>query len=44
MARNWELEGWPDFAWQPDLLRVRDQVFIENAPCVIWKKMTARKL
>jgi Fic family protein len=31
MAWNWELVGWPKFEWNPELLRVREQAFIENA-------------
>lgn len=30
-AWNWELEGWPHFDWQPERLRIREKVFIENA-------------
>jgi len=35
MGWNWELEGWPDFKWQPDLLRTREQTYIENAAIAV---------
>lgn len=31
MAWNWEMSGWPNFDWQPERLRAREQAFIENA-------------
>ena len=31
MAWNWEREEWPEFEWNPDLLRSREQAFIEIA-------------
>lgn len=35
MTWNWELEGWPKFEWNPELLRVREQAFIENAAIAV---------
>jgi len=35
MTWNWELEGWPKFDWNPELLRVREQAFIENAAIAV---------
>lgn len=35
MAWNWELETWPEFKWQPERLRTREQAFIENAAIVV---------
>lgn len=35
MAWNWELEGWPEFKWQPERLRVKEQAFIENAAIAV---------
>jgi Fic family protein len=35
MAWNWELERWPNFEWQPDLLRFREQAFVENAAIAV---------
>lgn len=35
MAWNWELARWPKFAWNPELLRVREQAFIENAAIAV---------
>ena len=31
MAWNWELEGWPEFEWNPERLRSKEQAFVENA-------------
>lgn len=35
MAWNWQLPGWPDFEWQPDLLGAREDAFRENAGIMI---------
>lgn len=35
MAWNWELEGWPDFGWNPELLRARELAFMENAAIAV---------
>ncbi|MDZ7927848.1 MAG: Fic family protein [Agrobacterium sp.] len=35
MAWNWECEGWPSFDWQPELLRGREQAFMENAAVAV---------
>lgn len=35
MAWNWQLEGWPQFAWQPPRLRLREQAFTENAAVAV---------
>ncbi|RKE79438.1 Fic family protein [Rhizobium sp. AG855] len=35
MAWNWELEGWPAFAWRPERLKAREQAFIENAAIAV---------
>jgi Fic family protein len=31
VAWNWELEGWPEFEWNPERLRSKEQAFVENA-------------
>lgn len=35
MAWNWELAGWPKFEWDPELLRAREQAFVENAAITV---------
>ncbi|MEO1987664.1 MAG: Fic family protein [Martelella sp.] len=35
MAWNWELEAWPDFEWNPEHLRAREQAFMENAAIAV---------
>lgn len=35
MAWNWELAGWPKFEWNPELLRAREQAFMENAAIAV---------
>lgn len=35
MAWNWELEGWPDFRWNPDALRAKERIFVENAAIAV---------
>jgi hypothetical protein len=47
MAWNLELEGWPEFEWNPERLRSKEQAFVENAgiavaQCVISAGMIAR--
>lgn len=35
MTWNWELAGWPKFEWSAELLRVREQAFMENAAIAV---------
>lgn len=35
MAWNWELPEWPNFEWRPELLRTKEQAFIENAAIAV---------
>lgn len=35
MAWNWEVEGWPEFEWNPDALRSKEQTFVENAAVAV---------
>ncbi len=35
MTWNWQLPGWPEFEWQPELLAAREDAFRENAAIMI---------
>lgn len=43
MPWNWELQRWPNFEWQPELLRAREQAFIENAAIAVGTMRHLRK-
>lgn len=43
MAWNWELREWPNFEWRPDLLRTKEQAFIENAAIAVGTMRHLRK-
>ncbi|THF47772.1 Fic family protein [Allorhizobium terrae] len=35
MAWNWQLQGWPNFEWRPELLQKKEQAFMENAAIAV---------